>query len=155
MQYKLSFLVILLICAAIGIAGCTGTTSTPATQPATAGTAAATQASPTSAQNNLVVSPTDVVPDNNAVTVFVQEKDYLGQIPVVMGGGKGQILVKSARIVLYTSDGQTIQANLGINKDATTTLQGTKQTDRVVVYVSEVNGQEYKVVDVLSEYRTR
>ena len=63
--------------------------------------------------------------------------------------------MKSARIVLYTSDGQTIQANLGINKDATTTLQGTKQTDRVVIYVSEVNGQEYKVADVLSEYRTR
>ena len=90
MQYKLSFLVILLICAAIGIAGCTGTTSTPATQPATAGTAAATQASPTSAQNNLVVSPTDVVPDNNAVTVFVQEKDYLGQIPVVMGAARAR-----------------------------------------------------------------
>ena len=72
-----------------------------------------------------------------------------------MGGGKGQILVKSARIVLYRSDGQVINEKLGINKDDTTNLQGTKQTDRVVVYVSEVNGKEYKVADVLSEYRTR
>jgi hypothetical protein len=155
MQHKISFLVILLVCAAIGFAGCTGsTTGTPATQPATAAPAA-TQVSSTPATNNLVPSPTDVVPDNNAVTVFVQEKDYLAQIPVVMGGGKGQILVKSARVVLYTSDGQTINKTLGINKDATTTVQGTKQTDRVVVYVSEVNGQEYKVADVLSVYRTR
>jgi len=155
MQQKFSFLAILLICLAIGLAGCTGTTSTPATQPSSAGTAAATQGSSAPAQNNLVVSPTDVVPDNNAVTVYVQEKVYDGTIPVVMGGGKGQILVKSARIVLYRSDGQVVNQLLGINKDDTTRLQGTKQTDRVVVYVSEVNGQEYKVVDVLSEYRTR
>jgi hypothetical protein len=155
MQQQFSFLVILLICLAIGLAGCTGMPNTPATQPASAGTAAATQASSAPAQNNLVVSPTDVVPVNNAVTVYVQEKVYDGTIPVVMGGGKGQILVKSARVVLYRSDGQVINQLLGINKDDTTRLQGTKQTDRVVVYVSEVNGQEYKVVDVLSEYRTR
>lgn len=154
MQKKIPILVILLLCAAIGFAGCTGTTGTPAQQPATAAPAA-TQVSSAPAQNNLVPSPTDVVPDNNAVSVVVQEKDYLAQIPVVFGGGKGQILVKSARIVLYRSDGQVINEKLGINKDDTTKLQGTKQTDRVVVYVSEVNGQEYKVADVLSEYRTR
>jgi hypothetical protein len=154
MQNKISFFIVLLLCAAIGIAGCTGTTGTPATPIATA-TPAPTQVPTALPQNNLVTSPTDVVPDNNQVTVIVQEKDYLGQISVVMGGGKGQILVKSARIVLYTSDGQIINKELGINKDDTTKLQGTKQVDRVVVYVSEVNGQEYKVVDVLSDYRTR
>ena len=151
MQKKISVLLILLLCAAIGIAGCTGTTGTPSATGAPPGP----QETSAPTQNNLVPSPTDVVPDNNAVTVVVQEKDYLGQIPVVMGGGKGQILVKSARIVLYRSDGQVINEKLGINKDDTTNLQGTKQTDRVVVYVSEVNGKEYKVADVLSEYRTR
>ena len=152
MQNKTPLLAILILCAAIGIAGCTGTPGIPVSLP-TGGTPAATQAP--SAQNNLVVSPTDVVPDNNQVTVVVQEKVYDGTIPVVMNGGKGQILVKSARIVLYRSDGQVINEKLGINKDDTTRLQGTKQTDRVVVYVAEVNGQEYKVADVLSEYRTR
>jgi hypothetical protein len=152
MQNKTPFLAILLLCAAIGIAGCTGTPGIPVSLPA-GGTPAATQTP--SAQNNLVVSPTDVVPDNNQVTVVVQEKVYDGTIPVVFGGGKGQILVKSARIVLYRSDGQVMNEYLGITKDDTTKLQGTKQTDRVVVYVTEVNGQEYKVVDVLSPYRTR
>jgi hypothetical protein len=152
MQNKTPFLAIFLLCAAIGIAGCTGTPGIPVSLPA-GGTPAATQAP--SAQNNLVVSPTDVVPDNNQVTVVVQEKVYDGTIPVVFGGGKGQILVKSARIVLYRSDGQVMNEYLGITKDDTTKIQGTKQTDRVVVYVTEVNGQEYKVVDVLSPYRTR
>jgi len=101
------------------------------------------------------VSPTSVVPDNNQVSVIVQEKVYDATIPVVFDGGKGQYLVKSARVVLYRSDGQVITQKLGINKGDTVTLQGTKQTDRVVAYVAESNGQEYKVTDVLSEYRTR
>jgi len=101
------------------------------------------------------VSPTSVVPDNNQVSVIVQEKVYDATIPVVFDGGKGQYLVKSARVVLYTSDGRVITEKLGINKGDTVTLPGTKQTDRVVAYVSESNGQEYKVTDVLSEYRTR
>jgi hypothetical protein len=154
MQHTITVLAILLVCAAIGIAGCTGTTSTPAQPAATAAAPAATQAA-APATNNLVTSPTDVVPDNNAVSVIVQEKVYDATIPVVFDGGKGQYLVKSARVVLYRSDGQVINQNLGIKKGDLVSLQGTKQTDRVVAYVTEVNGQEYKVADVLSEYRTR
>jgi hypothetical protein len=154
MQNKTSFLVILLLCAAIGIAGCTSTPSIPASLPTT-GAPAATQASSASAQNNLVVSPTDVVPVTNQVSVIVQEKEYSGIIPVVFDGGKGQFLVKSAQVTLYRSDGQVSTVNLGIKKGDLVNLEGTKQTDRVVVYVSQVNGQTYKVTDVLSEYRTR
>jgi hypothetical protein len=154
MHQKIPILVILLLCAAIGFAGCTGTTSTPATQPAPTAPAA-TQVAAAPVTNNLIVSPTDVVPDNNLVSVIVQEKVYDATIPVVFDGGKGQYLVKSARVVLYRSDGQVITEKLGINKGDTVTLQGSKQTDRVVAYVAESNGQEYKVTDVLSEYRTR
>ncbi len=151
MQKIIQFLAVLLLCAVIGAAGCTGTPGTPA-QPTT-GSPAATQ--PQSTANNLVVSPTDVVPDNNAVSVIVQEKDYLGNISVVFDGGKGQYLVKSASVTLYRSDGQVVTVPLGIKKGDLVELVGTKQTDRVVAYVSEVNGMTYKVADVLSEYRTR
>ena len=154
MQHKIPFLVILLVCAAIGFAGCTSTPGIPATQPATAAPAA-TQASVAPAQNNLVVSPTDSIPDNLAVSVIVQEKVYDGTIPVVFDGGKGQYLVTDIEVTLYRSDGTSRTANLGHSKGDTVTLEGTRQTDRVVVYVSEVNGQKYKVDDVLSEYRTR
>ena len=96
------------------------------------------------------------MPDNNAVTVTVQEKVYDGTIPVVFNGGKGQSLVKSIDVTMYTSDGQVITKKIETYKDATISLQGTKDPnnpDRVVVYVSEVNGQTYKVADVLSTYR--
>ncbi|MDD1682736.1 MAG: hypothetical protein LUO98_02770 [Methanoregula sp.] len=152
MQQKISCIAVLLLCAVIGIAGCTGTTSIPPLQP-TAGAPAATQAPP--AQNNLVVSPTDVMPDNNYVSVIVQEKEYNAMIPVVFDGGKGQYLVKSASVTIYRSDGQSRTVNLGIKKGDLVSLEGTKQTDRVVAYVTEVNGQTYKVADVLSPYRTR
>jgi hypothetical protein len=154
MQQKIPILVITLLCAAIGIAGCTGTTSTPA-QPAAPAAPAATPAAAASATNNLVVSPTDVIPVNNAVSVIVQEKEYNANIPVVFDGGKGQYLVKSASVTLYRSDGQSTTVNLGIKKGDLVNLEGTKQTDRVVAYVTEVNGQTYKVADVLSPYRTR
>jgi hypothetical protein len=153
MQQKIPFLVILLICAAIGIAGCTGPASAPV-QPAAPAAPAATQAA-APATNNLIVSPTDVVPANNAVSVIVQEKEYDATVSVVFDGGKGQYLVKSAQVTLYRSDGQVITENLGIKKGDLVKLQGTKQTDRVVAYVTEVNGQTYKVADALSEYRTR
>jgi len=153
MQQKIAFLAILLLCAAIGTAGCTGAPNTPALP--IPGAPAATQAAAAPATNNLVVSPTDVIPDNNQVSVIVQEKVYDAKIPVIFDGGKGQYLVKSARVTLYRSDGQVINENLGIKKGDEVRLQGTMQTDRIVVYVSQVNGQEYKVADVMSPYRTR
>lgn len=152
MQNTIPVVAILLLCAAIGLAGCISPTSTPAAQP-TVRAPDATSAPPV--QNNLVVSPTDVVPDNNQVSVIVQEKEYSAIIPVVFDGGKGQYLVKSAQVTLYRSDGQVITKPLGIKKGDLLNLEGTRQTDRVVVYVSQVNGQTYKVTDVLSEYRTR
>jgi|GEM_PF-400919 len=153
MQQRIPFaLILILLCMAIGLAGCTGTPPIPVTLP-TAATPASPEAPP--AQNNLVVSPTDVVPDNNQVSVIVQEKEYNANIPVVFDGGKGQYLVKSAQVTLYRSDGQVITKPLGIRKGDVVNLEGTRQTDRVVVHVSQVNGQTYKVADVLSEYRTR
>ena len=153
MQKIVPVLVILVLCAAAAFAGCTGPAGTPA-QPAPAAPAA-TQAPSAPAQNNLVPSPTDVMPDNNYVSVIVQEKEYNANIPVVFDGGKGQYLVKSASVTLYRSDGQVKTVSLGIKKGDLVNLEGTKQTDRVVAYVTEVNGQTYKVADVLSPYRTR
>lgn len=153
MQQKIAFLAILLLCAAIGTAGCTGAPNTPALP--VPGAPAATQAAAAPATNNLVVSPTDVIPENNRVSVIVQEKEYNANIPVVFDGGKGQYLVKSASVTLYRSDGQVKTVSLGIKKGDLVNLEGTKQTDRVVAYVTEVNGETYKVADTLSPYRTR
>jgi len=149
MKRILSVLVVLLVSATVVLAGCSGTSagSAPGTSAATGSAASG---------SNLVTSPTDSIPANNAVTVTVQEKVYDGTIPVVFNGGKGQSLVKSIDVTLYTSDGQVKTAKIGTNKDDSVTLQGTKDPnnpDRVVVTVSEMNGQTYKVADVLSTYR--
>lgn len=151
MQYKIAIPVIVLLCAAVVFAGCTGTQTSSGT--AASSSPAATYAGSQSAADNLVPTPTDVIPDNNAVTVTVKEKVYDGTIPVVFSGGKGQNLVSAIDVTLYTSDGRVVTAKIGTKKEDEVILQGTKQTDRVVVYVSEMNGQRYKVADELSMYR--
>lgn len=150
MQQKIAISVILLLCTAVLFAGCTGTQTSSGTA------ASGTNTGSSSSGSNLMTSPTDVVPDNNAVTVTVKEKVYDGTIPVVFSGGKGQSLVKSIDVTLYTSDGRVINEKLGTNKEDEVILQGTRDPntpDRVVVYVSEMNGQRYKVADVISTYR--
>ncbi|MDP3565154.1 MAG: hypothetical protein Q8R70_11765, partial [Methanoregula sp.] len=121
---------IFLICAAIAIAGCAGTQNTPAAPVTTgSGTGSVGTSSPA---GNLVVSPTQVVPDYNMVKVDVGEKDYLGSIPVIFQGGMGQNAVKKIDVTLYRSDGQVKTYTIGTKKGDEANLEGTKQTDRVV-----------------------
>ena len=151
MQYRVTFSIIILICAALAIAGCTGTQNTSAAPAAGSGTG-----SSGSSAVNMVVSPTDAVPDYNFVMADVGEKDYLGNIPVIFQGGMGQIHVKKIDVTLYRSDGASpITTTMGIKKGDQVELAGTKQTDRVVVRVSMDNGQSYTINDVMSPYRTR
>jgi hypothetical protein len=150
MKYRVTFSIIILICAALAIAGCTGTQNTSAAPAAGSGTG-----SLSSSAGNMVVSPTDTVPEYNFVVVDVGEKDYLGNIPVIFQGGMGQIHVKKIDVTLYRSDGQVKTATIGSNKGDQVELEGTKQTDRVVVRVSMDNGQSYTIKDLMSAYRTR
>jgi hypothetical protein len=155
MQYRVTFSIIILLCAALVIAGCTGTQNAPAAPAApAAGSGAGSSGTPASA-GNMVVSPTDAVPDYNMVTADVGEKDYLGNIPVIFQGGMGQIHVKKIDVTLYRSDGQVRTATIGTKKGDQVELEGTKQTDRVVVRVSMDNGQSYTINDLMSSYRTR
>jgi hypothetical protein len=148
---------VLLICAAIAIAGCTGSPTTPS--PSTGSAAAAGTSSGAGA---LVTQPTDAIPDYLAVTVDVGEKDYLGKIPVTFQGGMGQVSVKKIDVKLTRTDGSTQSATVGINKGDTVELDGTRgsgslqgQPDRVEVWVTMNSGNIYKVADVIREYRTR
>jgi hypothetical protein len=142
----------ILLCAAVIFAGCTGTTGSSGT---TAAGATGAYAGSSSSEGSIATSPTDVVPEQNAITITVGEKDYLGKIPVTFQGGTGQIHVKNIEVTAYLADGQTRTGNVGINKGDSAEIQGTKQTDRVIVYVSFDNGQRLKTNDVQSPYRTR
>lgn len=147
MQYRTTFFLIILVCSAAILAGCTGA-------PGSSGPVTGSSTS-SSSGSNLVPSPTDKVPDQNAVTIDIGEKDYLGSIPVIFQGGMGQVHVKKIEVTVYRSDGQTKTALVGTSKGDEADLEGTKQTDRVVVFVTFDNGDRLKTNDVLSAYRTR
>lgn len=145
-------IMIVLLCSALAIAGCTSTPTTPAApSPASGTTAGGT--SPASSGAVLTSVPTDIVPGSNQVTVDVGVKDYLGNIEVIYQGGMGQIHVKKISAKITRADGQTQTKLLENKKGSTIELEGTKQTDRVEVWVDMDNGQTYKINDVLREYR--
>jgi hypothetical protein len=150
MQYRITLSLVLLICIALAFAGCTGTQSSPASPATGSGTGSPGTSS------NLAVSPTDVVPSQNVVKITINEKDnYSAKIPVSFDGGTGQIHVTKIEATVYRSDGQVQTLTLKPEKGASIELDGTKQTDRVVVYVSFDNGDRKKTNDVLAQYRTR
>jgi hypothetical protein len=152
MQSKCAVLTGLLLCAAVIFAGCTGAQSSSGTA---ASGSTGSYAGSASSEGSIATSPTDVVSEQNSVTIDVGEKDYLGNIPVTFQGGMGQIHVKKIEVEVYRADGQTKTATIPSNKGASAEIEGTRQTDRVVVYVSFDNGQRLKTNDVQSPYRTR
>jgi hypothetical protein len=102
------------------------------------------------------------MPEFNAVTVDVGEKDYLGIIPVIFQGGQGLGATKQIDVKLTRVDGSVQTATIGTNKGDEVELEGTRgsgsergQADRVEVWVTMNTGQTYKISDVLREYRSR
>lgn len=154
MKFRSSCVLVFLICTAVVLAGCTGSYSPASPSAAAPGeTPGSTTAS--AATDILVPSPTDALPSQNVVTVDIGEKDYLGRIPVIFQGGMGQIHVKKIDVTVYRADGQIKTATIGIKKGDMAEIEGTKQSDRVVVYITFDNGDYKKTNDVMSPYRTR
>lgn len=58
-------------------------------------------------------------------------------------------------VTLNRADGQVKMSDVGIRVGDTATLEGTKNTDRVIVYVTMKDGKKYKVIDSLMPYRPR
>jgi hypothetical protein len=155
MQYRMMVIITALLCGALAIAGCTGTQTSPSATTPGSGTPAGTGTTSGSASGILTTVPTDIVPRTNQVVVDVGVKDYLGNIEVIYQGGMGQIHVKKISAKITRADGQTQTKPLENKKGSTIELEGTKQTDRVEVWVDMDNGQTYKINDVLREYRIR
>jgi hypothetical protein len=100
------------------------------------------------------VSPTDSIIDANTVNVNV-EKDYLGNVIVTFQGGNGLQQVNRIEVTLIRADGQILTSDVGIRVGDTITLEGTKNTDRVTVYVTLKDGKRYKIIDSLMPFRPR
>lgn len=152
MQEKTILSGIVLICILVAITGCTGSQKPVETSAATS--SAATPAAAVTAGTDLVTSPTDSILEANKVNINV-EKDHLGNVIVTFQGGSGLQQVNKIDVTLNRADGQVKTGTVGINMDDSLTLEGTKNTDRVMVYVSMKDGKRYKLVDTLVPFKAR
>ncbi len=154
MHAKTVILITFLLCALLAFVGCTGTQTTPAAPQGTVPPATQSAAATSAAGPDLNPSPTDVVIDANKVNVNV-EKDYLGNIIVTFQGGSGLQQVNKIDVTMIRADGQEKAANVGIRVGDSVTLEGTKNTDRILVYVSMKDGKRYKIIDTLVPFKPR
>jgi hypothetical protein len=154
MNSRITLSAVVLLCVVILIAGCTGTQSAPAsTTPAAAQTAVAGPSSAAPAGASLVTGPTDSLGARD-VKVNI-EKDYLGVIHATFQGGPGQIHVKKIVVTANRADGEVKTGSLGVQLDDTMQLEGTKQTDRVMVDVTLDDGKTYRIYDDMIAYKPR
>jgi hypothetical protein len=153
MNSRITLSLVALFCIAILVAGCTApqtapAPAAPAAQPAVTGTSASAASGA-----SLVPGPTDSLGARN-VNVNI-EKDYLGVVHATFQGGPGLIHVKKIDVTLNRADGEVKTTSLGIKLDDTTQVEGTKGTDRVMIYVTMDDGKNYKIYDDLIAFKPR
>lgn len=106
--------------------------------------------------NTMVPGPTVTLPPDQEVGIQVNEKDPIyATIPVSFAGGKGQVAVKDILVRVTRSDGQVMEKHLEPLKGAELKFDGTKETDRIEVWITLNTGNVYKVIDQPVPYRTR
>lgn len=139
----------------------TGTPSTPpATQTATpgSGSPAATSGGGTAQAGTvpLVAGPTDSLPSDRTLIIDVERDAISRNIIVTFQGGNGQYGVRELVITLTRSDGTTETKTMSrLERGNSITLSGSDKENRVEVTANFYNGETYKVVDKVFEYKKR
>jgi hypothetical protein len=105
---------------------------------------------------SLTAGPTQVPPSNRALVVDVERDAISHMITVTFQGGEGQYGVRELLVTVTKSDG-TIETKSfkPENRGSFITLKGTEKTDRVEVTANFYNGETYKIVDHVFEYKKR
>jgi hypothetical protein len=100
--------------------------------------------------------PVQTLPPGRDVTIQINEKDTsYATITVIFSGGEGQIAVRDILVRVTHPDGTVLTGHLPPLKGEELVLQGTRETDRIEVWVTLNTGIQYKVIDKLLLYRTR
>ena len=139
----------------------TGTPATPpATQPAAqgSGSPAATSGGGTipAGTVSLVAGPTDSLPSDRTLIIDVERDAISRDIIVTFQGGNGQYGVRELVITLTRSDGTTETKTMSrLERGNSITLTGSDKENRVEVTANFFNGETYKVVDKVFEYKKR
>jgi hypothetical protein len=94
------------------------------------------------------------LPRNLEVSVSIQPKDSAGHVTVQFDGGRGRAFVKGIDARLTRPDGTVATGSMDMQAEfPEVTLQGSKGTDRVEVFVRFLSGKTYKVRDDQVAYR--
>lgn len=100
--------------------------------------------------------PTMTLPPGQSVVIQVNEKDTsYATISVVFSGGEAQVATKDILVRVTRPDGEVLIGHLRPVKGNELVLQGSRDTDRIEVFVTLNSGVTYKVIDRLLPYRTR
>lgn len=100
--------------------------------------------------------PTMTLPPGQSVVIQVNEKDTsYATISVVFSGGEAQVTTKDILVRVTRPDGEVLIGHLRPVKGDDLVLQGSRDTDRIEVFVTLNSGVTYKVIDRLLPYRTR
>jgi hypothetical protein len=119
-------------------------------------TAGCTSIPEDSASSVLTPGPTMTLPPGQSVFIQVNEKDTsYATISVIFSGGEGQVATKDILVRVTRPDGEVMIGHLHPVKGEELVLQGSRDTDRIEVFVTLNTGVTYKVIDKLVPYRTR
>jgi hypothetical protein len=134
-----------------------GTTPPGSVPPAVPGPAGSPPApAPDSSTVTLTAGPTQVLPVNRDLIIDVERDAISSIITVKFQGGEGQYAVRELAVTLTRSDGTVERKSFRPEFRGTfITLQGTQRTDRVEITAHFYNGESYKVVDKVFEYKKR
>ncbi|OPX63045.1 zinc-ribbon domain-containing protein [Methanoregula sp. PtaB.Bin085] len=139
-------------------------TGTPATPPATqtvsqgSGSPAVTSSGNTATAGtvSLVAGPTDSLPSDRTLIIDVERDAISRNIIVTFQGGNGQYGVRELVITLTRSDGTTETKTMSrLERGNSITLTGSDKENRVEITANFYNGETYKVVDKVFEYKKR
>ncbi|MDO9549469.1 MAG: zinc ribbon domain-containing protein [Methanoregula sp.] len=121
--------------------------------PSTASTVAPAQSS---ASASYVLEPTQVPPTNLLVYYEVERDPITGLVTVTFRGGAGQYGVSDVSIRLTRSDGEVLTQSFKPQQIGSfTTLKGTLMTDHIEVTANYYNGEKYRIIDQLFEYKKK
>jgi hypothetical protein len=97
------------------------------------------------------------MPRDSEVYVTVEPKNPANsQVTVSFGGGPGRALVKEVEVRLSHPDGTVVSGTMRADElFPQVTLQGTKGTDRIGVFVKMYSGKVYKIIDAPVQQRIR
>jgi hypothetical protein len=102
------------------------------------------------------VQPTSIMPANYQVTFQAERDGITGLVTVTFAGGPGMNGIRDTSITLTKSDGtvETKSWKPKRNGDSTT-VQGTLKTDHLEAIANFYNGEHYRVMDQIFEYKKK